>query len=70
MAQKNVIELNNGNYAVIDLDTGTVLGTNVVLVPMPASEEESEEILSSDSAAESYARQHGIALRAEVPAED
>lgn len=49
-------------YAVIDMDTGTVLGTNLRLVRMPQNEAISEEVLSSDSAAHDYAREHGVSL--------
>lgn len=42
----------------IDLDTGTVLGTNLVLVNIP--DEELEDILSSDSYAREYGAEHGI----------
>lgn len=45
--------------ALIDLDTGTIIGTNVVLVTLPDSEEEREELLSSDSAAIGYGQVNG-----------
>src|SRR5690606_14313810 len=51
-------------YAVIDLDTGTVLGTNLRLVEMPLDPADQEEILSSDSAAHDYAQEFGIPLYA------
>lgn len=63
---KNVIDLNNSEYAVIDLDSGTVLGTNVMLVRVPQDEAEWEEIISNDSVAFDYAQKNGIALTAEV----
>jgi len=63
---KNIIDLNNGDYSVVDLDTGTVLGTNVILVPVPKDEEEWEAVLSNDSQAVDYAQKHGIAMYSEV----
>ena len=62
----NINNLPAHEYAVIDLDTGTVLGTNLVLVKYPETEEEQDMILSSDSAAWDYGREHGIDLTAEV----
>lgn len=62
----NVINLNNDEYAVIDLDSGTVLGTNVVLVRIPQDEDEWERITSSDSEAWEYGTENGIALTVEV----
>lgn len=62
----NVRELNSKKWAVIDLDTGTVLGTNLALVELPEDEERVESILSSDSEAFAYAAEHGIPLRADV----
>lgn len=64
---KNVIDLDNNEYAIIDLDTGTVLGTNVVLVPIAnLNDEQMEEIMSSDAAAHDYGQTHGISLNAAV----
>ncbi len=62
----NVKNLDSDIYAVIDLDSGTILGTNVVLVRLPEDEELMEEISSSDSAAWDYATENGIALTAEI----
>lgn len=62
----NVRELSNKKWAVIDLDTGTVLGTNLALVELPEDEEQVESILSSDAEAFAYAAEHGIPLQAEV----
>lgn len=53
-------DLTNPQVAVIDLDTGTVLGTNLRLVHIPLDRE--EEINSSDSAATEFAQQHGYTL--------
>jgi len=50
---------------VIDKDTGTVLGTNLVACLIPdedATPGAMEEILSSDSAAWEYAEQNGVPL--------
>lgn len=47
-------------FAVVDLDTGTVLGTNLKIVPMGMlSLTETEQISSSDSAAFDHAQQYG-----------
>ena len=59
---QNLVDVDNDNYVVIDLDTGTVLGTNLVAVQWPKDEELQEEILSSDSAAYKYAEEHGKTL--------
>lgn len=59
----NVSGLNNDDYAVIDKDTGTVLGTNLALVRWDLIPEETrEEITASDSAAWDYATEHGTPL--------
>jgi hypothetical protein len=51
------------HWAVIDLDSGTVLGTNIVLVPFPIHDEEwCDKITGSDADAIAYAVQHGITL--------
>lgn len=54
-----------GDYAVIDLDTGTVLGTNLVVVQMPdenVTPGHTELILSSDSEAWDYGNRNGLPL--------
>lgn len=66
MTAQNVIALNNSDYAVIDLDSGTVLGTNVVLVRIPEDEQTWEDVTSNDSEAWEYGQEHGIPLIAEV----
>lgn len=64
-----LMDLNNDDYAVIDKDTGTVLGTNLALVRWDAIPEETrEDILTSDSAACAYATGHGRHLfRVDAP---
>ena len=59
---ENLLDVNNDDYVVIDLDSGTVVGTNLVAVPWPKDEELQEEILSSDSAAYRYAHDFGKAI--------
>jgi hypothetical protein len=55
--------LDEHTWAVIDMDTGTVLGTNIVLVPFPQHDEAwCDTITSSDSDALAHAEQHGITL--------
>ena len=66
MSSTNIINLNNEEFAVIDLDTGTVLGTNLVLVRIPEDETLQEDILSNDSIAWEYANENGIALTVTV----
>lgn len=62
-----VAGLDASDFAVIDMDTGTVLGTNLKLVSMKnLSEEELEEISSSDSAAWDYAYRTGAPLLVET----
>lgn len=66
-AMQNVIDLNNDEYAVIDMDSGTVLGTNVVLVRIAdADPEEWEDILSNDSAAWEFGSAVGQTLHVTV----
>ena len=52
--------LTSPRIVVIDLDTGTVLGTNLVLAHVAETIE--EEIVSSDSAAHEYGRLFGKPL--------
>lgn len=54
--------LDEGGWVVIDMDTGTIVGTNVVLVSLPDDDEWRDSILCSDSAAVAHAEQHGIPL--------
>lgn len=59
----NIMDLNNDDYAVIDKDSGTVLGTNLALVCMNNIPDETrEDILTSDSAAREYAEDCGDSL--------
>lgn len=47
-------------FAVVDLDTGTMLGINLKIVPLGIlSLRETEQISSSDSAAFDHAQQYG-----------
>lgn len=66
MAQKNVISLNNDEYAIIDLDSGTVLGTNIVLVRVPDDEQEWENITSNDNEAWTYGTENGIPVTVDI----
>ena len=66
MSMENLVDLNSDDYMVIDMDTGTVLGTNLVIVPVPASEEEIETVSSSDSAAFDYGETYGIPLLVDI----
>lgn len=67
MAHTNITSLNNDDFAVIDLDTGTVLGTNVILVRIPADVDLAEEISNSADAAWEYGTKEGIQLYADLP---
>jgi hypothetical protein len=67
IALVNVIDLNSDDYAVIDLDTGTVLGTNVALVKVTEDAEEWESLLSSDHAAVDYAYRQGRGMFVAMP---
>lgn len=59
----DVRNLNDDEYVVVDLTTGTVLGTNVVLIKWCKDQYESG---LSDEDAWNYATYHGIALSADV----
>jgi hypothetical protein len=54
--------LDEGSWVVIDLDTGTVVGTNIALVRLPDDDEWRESVLCSDTLAVAHAEQHGIPL--------
>ena len=45
------------NTVVIDIDTGTVMGTNLRVATV--SDERLEELISSDSEARAYAKKYG-----------
>jgi hypothetical protein len=60
----DVRSLNKNKWAVVDLDTGTVLGTNVVLVPYSDSMES-----ASDSEVIGYAEENTIPLAVDRGAE-
>lgn len=62
-ATTDIATLDPQAYAVIDKDTGTVLGTNLALVRVDVlSESEREGIMSSDMEAVEYATQSGTSL--------
>lgn len=55
MTYEALADLNNEDYLVVDLDTGTVLGANLVLIRTSKLDEDTiEEILSDDSTAAEY----------------
>lgn len=58
----NIQDLNNDDYAVVDMDSGTVVGTNLVYVPVPSDPDLIEEIYSSDNAAYDYAIENGKSI--------
>ena len=66
---QNIVELSHRNFAVVDMDTGTILGTNVCLVPWPTDPFEADEILSSDSTAFAYATEYGVPLYTDIESE-
>ena len=59
---KNPSTIDSDNILVIDLDTGTILGSNVVVVQTPSSEHILEEILTTDEAAFNYGIEKGTHL--------
>ncbi len=54
--------LNDGETVVVDLTTGTILGTNLMAAPWPESQEEQEILLADASYAVFYAQQNGVNL--------
>ena len=58
----NIMDLNSDDYAVIDKDSGTVLGTDLALVPLNITEDTREDILTSDSAALDHAHKYGTPI--------
>lgn len=59
----NIMDLNNDDYAVIDKDSGTVLGTNLALVRWSTIPEETrEDMMSSDAVAWAYAGEYGTPI--------
>jgi len=54
--------LNDGETVVVDLTTGTILGTNLMAAPWPESQEEQEILLADASYAAFYAQQNGVNL--------
>lgn len=66
VAGKSITSLSS-DYSVIDLDTGTVLGTNLYAVPYPSTEDELVELSSDSEAAWDYADREGDPLSASKP---
>lgn len=60
----NVVNLSSDDYVVVDLDTGTVVGTNVVLVRL--SDVDADLVDLSDSETIDVATENGIDLFTEV----
>ena len=59
----NIMDLNNDDYAVIDKDSGTVLGTNLALVRWSTIPEETrDDMMSSDAVAWAYAEEYGTPI--------
>lgn len=56
----NIQELSNTEVCVIDMETGTVLGTNLALAYVPS--DRLDEILDSDDAAFNFAVEYGQPL--------
>jgi len=54
-----VLGLNNGNYACIDLETGSVLGTNIAIVRMP---KDATPLFAEPLQSQQYGIAHGIDL--------
>ncbi len=52
----------DGETVVVDLTTGTILGTNLMVAPWPESQEEQEILLADAGYAAFYAQQNGVAL--------
>lgn len=52
----------DGETVVVDLTTGTILGTNLMAAPWPESQEEQESLLADASYAAFYAQQNGVSL--------
>lgn len=58
-----LLDLNPDEFMVIDLDSGTVLGTNVVVCRVPdesATPGAMEDILNSDSTAHDYGMHNAL----------
>lgn len=62
----DLCELPPTGWLLIDMDSGTVVGTNVVLVERPTDDALAESILDSDMEALNYGHQHGYRLYAPV----
>lgn len=58
--------LDPNKYMVVDAESGTVLGLNLRLVPVPADVELLRQILASDSEAIRYALVFGHSLSANI----
>jgi hypothetical protein len=57
-----IFDLNPEDYIVVDRDTGTVLGTNLVVIKSSnLTEDEREEISNDDSVAIEYAEDPDLA---------
>lgn len=53
-------------WAVIDMDSGSIVGTNLALVEWPRDRDTAELILNGDEEARDYGRDHGYSLYAPV----
>lgn len=59
-----MFEPSASNFVIVDLDSGTVIGPNAMIVDASnVSDEEMEGILSDDAVAISYASSHGTPVR-------
>lgn len=52
----------NDEYVLIDKDSGTIFGSNVVAVLPPGDEDQWTDIVNSDSMARDYAKANGLRL--------
>ena len=59
-----MFEPSASNFVIVDLDSGTIIGPNAMIVDASnVSDEEMEGILSDDAVAISYASSHGTPVR-------
>ena len=64
MTLHNVNNLNPHRFAIIDRETGTIIGTDAVIVELPDDNKTYYEVLESDTSICEYADKYGAPLLA------
>ena len=64
MTTYNIRDLDPRRFAIIDPETGTIIGTQAVIVELPHSDEDYDAMLESENTISEFAEKYGAPLLA------